>query len=165
MKVNRTQFFANKAMRANGNTKNRPEQLLARDLIQAHYSEKLETEYTPTDIKPLPDLDLTGDRSPRLDIAIPSKRIAIRLNGPPHDRRITRNYDRAQQVFLEMQEKPWKVVNFVHTMMPVLWRSHSRGLTSQELKMAYDEIRRNLDGVIRLPKRPDEKIIDLLSQN
>lgn len=166
MKVNRTSFFANKNMRLAGNTSNRPEQLLARDLIQAHYPEKLETEYTPKDLHPLSDMDLTGNRAPRLDIAIPSKRIAIRINGPSHTRKNRRNYDRAQQVFLESQDKPWTVIDIPISgdRNPVLYRSHERGLSAQELRMAYEEIRKELDGIIHLPRKPKREVIDQLCQ-
>lgn len=165
MKVNTNQFRATQAMRRNGIPKNRPEQMLAKALIKSHIPDEVESEYTPKNLIALEDLDLTGDRSPRLDIAIPSRFIAIRLQGPAHDRKSQAHYDNLQRIFLEFQRPQWKVVDFVYTEMSVLWTANQRGLSAQEITSAYEEIRQKLRKTLDLPKFPNPLVIRKLANS
>ena len=150
VKINTTRSRAKKGMRKKGDTKYRPEQILAHDIIEScsiSKLRKLEMEFSPADIVPLEGTNLTGDRSPRLDIYFQTQdfvNYAIRLNGPYHDEKKQERKDYVQKVFLEMQPEKWIVIDFNYVTMQNLFKRNLRKLTLTELILAYNEVKKYL---------------------
>lgn len=108
-------------MRFAGNTRNRPEQLLAKLIIEKILGYQIESEYFVKDLKPVGEKDFSKtNQIPTLDLAIPDRKIAIRLQGPYHDELKQIRKDRIQKFVLE--GNGWIVIDFVHTDMPVLFQ-------------------------------------------
>jgi len=149
-----------KGMNEAQNTKNRPEQILAKNLIIQHMPRHtnfiIKTEYVVNDLKPEPEVWLVGNRSPKLDIAVVLKddnkkifrKIAIRLNGPPHDAERQNRYDDMQEGILAKND--WFVVNFKYDKMPALWGDAPKTY----VKTAYMEVKETLAGVLNLVDYP-----------
>lgn len=158
-------LFTYRNMRQAGQTTNRPEQMLAYYLIQGHLKQKVELEYKPPHLRALPDVDLTGDRSPKLDLAVPSIRVAIRVMGQSHDNLPQERYDNIQRIFLEMQHPPWHVVDLWYYSLETLWKCRERGLSSQELEEAYSELYEKLHKVLDLREKPNRWVIQELAKS
>lgn len=152
MKVNRIRSIAKKNMRAVGNTTNRPEQLLAAALIEAHLPvwASVETEWKVRVNNP----DTTEDypKEYKLDIAvkIEQKKVAIELNGPPHDEKNAMRRDYRKKLILEWKGNDWKYVEFVYTKMPFLFLRNQKHLTIFEAEAVFYEIRDALTGILLL---------------
>lgn len=150
VKINTTRSRAKKAMRKKGSTKYRPEQILVHDIIkECHVGglKKIEMEFKPANILPLEGTDLTGDRSPILDIYLQDGNMtnyAIRLNGPYHDELKQERKDYVQKTFLEMQPEKWVVIDFNYVTMQNVFKRNLRKLTPGELILAYNEIKKYL---------------------
>jgi len=168
LRVNRSRSLAKKAMRRLGNTRNRPEQLLAARLIELHLpSARVETEVKMTDIVATGGVDLTGERAPRLDIRVvkDGKKYAIRLMGPPHDEKKQERYDILQALFLESEDNGYTVIDFGHANyhvnpMPTLFLRALRPLKRDEVWIAYLEIAKIAGLLLGLPAKPDPKLIE-----
>lgn len=137
-------------MRKTGVKSHRPEQMLAYKLI-CQYGEFPElrlagTEYKVRDIKVVDYIDLTGDRMPTLDIVFlyGFEKIGIRVNGHYHDSRTRK--DRIQKLVLEHPQNGWKIVDFWYHSMPNLFSK------KPDMKLVYDEVKRELEGVIAFRK-------------
>lgn len=171
VKINTTRSRAKKAMRRKGDTKYRPEQKLSFDIINNSLrTQKIEMEYNPEKIVPLEGTDLTGDRSPRLDIyfQIEMTNYAIRLNGPYHDELKQERKDFVQKTFLEMQPEPWNVIDFNYIKMQNLFKRNKRKLSTSELKLAYNEIKNTMyqNGVhLTTPDDKTWKLLEALHSN
>ena len=161
MRVNRTNFIANRAMRKKGNTKNRFEQVLAANLIKYHLKDytTVETEYKLKGLVPIGDDDFTGNKAPQPDIFIQyfNKRIIIRVNGPYHDSRT--DYDWVQKEFLERQPNPYTVVDFNHDVMPTLFATHIKRPTIEECVTVYSEIYTQISWLLPIPLYPNPDLI------
>ena len=149
VKINTTRSRAKKAMRKKGSTKYRPEQILVYDIIsECDIGIRIiEMEFKPTNILPLEGTDLTGERSPILDIYLQDDNFtnyAIRLNGPYHDEQKQERKDFIQKTFLEMQPEKWRVIDFNYITMQNVFKRNLRKLTPGELILAFNEIKRNL---------------------
>lgn len=84
------------------------------------------------DGKPYPDA--------KPDIAIPADKIAIRLMGPPHEKKNRKDKDWFQKTALEALG--WVVVDFWYNEMPNLWAETRTELTD---KLAPVEVMEKLD--------------------
>ena len=150
--MNRTRSIAKQNMRIKGHTRNRPEEKLAAELIDRHMPKgtwwDLKTQYKVKDLQVVDYIDLTGDRAPRLDIAlylydkkrVLAKKVAIRLMGPIHDE--SEHFDEIQKMVLEHPKNAWIVVDFWHWAMPRLWKL--------DKKDALLEIQAKLKHIVKL---------------
>ena len=138
MKINRKSSIAKKRMREKGDTTNRPEQLLAAEIIKYHVTESVTTEAKLSNLKDVDALTFTGMRAPRPDILFEyqKQKFIVRINGPYHDGR--EKYDRAQKLFLEMQEPPYRVIDVSYVRHEILFVRHNRKLTKFELMRVLD---------------------------
>ena len=111
----------------------RREQMFTRNYIEELYPTWLiKLEYKVSNLK----LDGKPYRSCTLDIAIPSKKIAIRLNGGYHfSSGIQGNKDDFQEEALK--QAGWNVIDFDDHMMPNLWKKKKNDET---IKLAQEEI-------------------------
>lgn len=162
--TNRSRYFATRQMGKTGVKANRPEQLLAYELIMQYGMgiESLETEYSlKRKIKVVDHIDLRYPRSPTLDIAIflKNKKIGIRVNGHYHDSRTRK--DRIQKLVLEHPLNGWKIIDFWYFAMPNLFNKNPK------IELAYEEVRRELEGVIRLekPKKINLDIVESMKKD
>ena len=171
VKINTTRSRAKKAMRKKNSTKYRPEQILVHDIINECYVggsglRKIEMEYLPPDIIPIEGTDLTGERSPRLDIYLQTADLmnyAVRLNGPYHDDQKQERKDFIQKTFLEMQPERWFVIDFDYIKMQNVFKRNLRKLTPGELILAYNEIKKNLLPFGINLSTPTDKIFEKLA--
>lgn len=135
-----------------GNTKNRPEQLLAADIIRAHTSFDVQTEVT-LNLKATDSVNLTGERAPKVDILLTphslsrymtEQKIVIRCMGAIHKQKRRQNYDRVQRHF--MTDNNIAVYDFWYDKMPYLFKDKNRVRFSdrEEMALAYNEIRTEL---------------------
>jgi len=127
-------------MREKGATSNRPEQLLLAEIIKYHVTETVTTEAKLKNLKAVDAINLTGDRSPRPDILFEyqKQKFIVRVNGPYHDSR--EKYDRAQKLFLEMQEPPYRVIDVSYVRHEILFVRNQRKLNKFELMRVLDLI-------------------------
>lgn len=125
-------------MRKKGATKNRPEQLLLAEIIKYHVTEEVSTEVKLKKLKDVDAITLTGDRSPRPDILFEclKQKFIVRVNGPSHDNR--EKYDKAQKLFLEMQDPPYRVIDVSYVRHELLFERNKRKLTKLELYKVLD---------------------------
>lgn len=142
MKQNRSSSIAKKNMRKKGDTQNRPEQLLLAEILQYHTTVTITTEVKLKNLKPIDALDFTGKRSPQIDILLETlnQKFTIRINGPYHDTAKRSKYDRAQKLFLEMQEEHYTVIDVSYVRHELLFERNKRKLTSVELIHVYESI-------------------------
>ncbi len=159
-------------MRYSGQKKNRPEQLLAAAIIQAHIPDSLcpviETEemvkcFNPDDPGILKEVsvDITvrfmESRARGL-----IKRIAIELNGPPHDEMPQIRRDRRKQIILEWRGNDWKFLVFDYDSMPNLFLRNERELTPAEAIAAYEEVKDKVSTLFPLMPTNSKKIESVL---
>lgn len=141
-------------MRKTGIKEKRPEQMLAYDVI-CLYGEfprlKLaDTEYLVKDIKIVDRINLTGDRTPKLDIVFifADKKVGIRVNGKWHDSRTIK--DRTQKTVLEHPKNGWIIVDFNYWEMETLFK-HYKSFEKPNYKIKIlEEIQSKLEGIIKL---------------
>lgn len=138
-------------MRANGNTKNRVEQILAAKLLKAHLPLwcSVETEEKVS----LHDAD--NPEIPykiSIDIAIKNqaKKFAIEMNGPPHDEELQIRRDNRRITILEWEGNDWTYIEFNYTKMPMLFARSQRKLMNYEAVEAYKEIQTAIGDVLPL---------------
>lgn len=141
MKVNRTRSIAKNNMRRSGQTKNRPEQLLAAALIQAHLPlnasvETEETLYVFNPDKP----DFRNEVSVDITVRLPGAKVAIEVNGPPHDELPQIRRDNRKKLILEWKGNDWKYLVFDYKYMVTLFLRNKRELDYDEVVKAYGEI-------------------------
>lgn len=146
MKINTTRSKAKKAMRVTGNTKNRPEQILAGHLIKNHLPLwcKVDLEFFVS----LYDPDNPHNPYERhIDIAVQNQtqKFAVELNGPPHDELPQIRRDNRYKTILEWEGNDWTYIEFSHISMPNLFTKEfvlgQRSLTIEETLEAYEEIK------------------------
>lgn len=156
---NNSAMYAKRNMIKYPKTADRPEQIRARNIIRDNlkkgYTIEIHTEYYVKDIKVVDQIDLTGQRTPRLDIAIfiiaPFQaKIGIQLNGPPHGTKKRSGLDDLQKQVLEHKDNGWKIVAFEHWKMPKLWQTE--GIPPSYTKTDYDEVQESLKGILPLKK-------------
>lgn len=141
MKVNRTRSLAKAGMRRFGQKKNRPEQILAGALLQSHLPN-----YAIVDVEPIvkafnPDNpEVLKEISVDITVRLPRKKVAIELNGPPHDEMPQIRRDRRKQIILEWKDNDWKFLIFDYNKMEILFLRNRRNLTYNEAVRAYGEI-------------------------
>lgn len=141
MKINRSSSIAKKRMREKGDNKNRPEQLLVKEILEYHVTGTVTTEAKLRGLHKVDALDFTGLRSPRPDILLEQefRKFVIRVNGPSHDTEKRERYDRAQKLFLEMQkEDPYIVIDISYVRHKTLFERHDRKLSKIELYQVLD---------------------------
>lgn len=126
-------------MRNNGNTQDRPEELLAYEIIKTH-------------LKGLVNIDkqkiimFNDINYAKLDVEFSvrsGQKYAIRLQGPPHgkdDKAI--NHDRMQELYLI--DKGYIVIDFWYKKMEYLWLRNQKKLDEPELRMAFLEVKTKL---------------------
>lgn len=141
MKISTERSRAKRNMAYVGNTKNRPEQILAEALLKLHLPLwcRVETEYEVS-LFDADNPDTPYERS--IDIAVwnQGKKFAIELNGPPHDEVPQIRKDSRRQVILEWKGNDWKYIVFDYIKMPTLFERAKRKLTYDEAVKAYGEI-------------------------
>jgi len=128
-------------MRANGNTKNRPEQVLAAKLLKAHLPLwcSVNTEHEVS------MYDADNPEKPyviSIDIAImnQAKKFAIEMNGPPHDEELQMRRDNRRIAILQWKGNDWAYIEFNYVKMPMLFARSQRKLMNYEAVEAYREI-------------------------
>jgi len=148
VKINTTRSRAKKGMTRKNNTSNRPEEILVHDIIKSTLPDidEIKTQHKPPNIVPLKGTDLTGERSPKIDVyfRIGTRHYAIRVMGPIHDEWKRENYDFVQRTFLEMQPEKWAVIDFNYVTMQNVFRRNKRKLLRGELILAYNEVKKYL---------------------
>lgn len=151
LKINRSATFANTNMRKNGNKSNRPEQILAKNIIENHLPKyaKVRTEemvicYNPDN--PETPKEISVDITVRLE----QYKVSIEMQGGYHDRKNVGRRDFRKGVILEWKENGWKHIVFDYKKMPGLWLRNIRELNDQELEIAYNEIKLELSNVLQL---------------
>lgn len=177
MKVNRTRYFAQKAMIKKNHTRDRIEELTVfkffENFIPKQYSCVVKYQDSLPDLEALEGADLTGDRRPCVDITLTfqQKRFAIRMMGERHNEgknSITVRKDNFQKLVLEHQSKPWIVIDVLESENPCIYNMKKR-LNITNLVSAYSEFYerfRNVIPLVEIIKRePLKKIlIELSSQ-
>lgn len=142
MRPNTNRSKAKGAMRASGNTKMRAEQKLAAQLIRNHLplwcKVEMEEEVKLYDAD---HPDVPYERS--IDIAVWNRRdkIAIEMNGPPHDEQLQVRKDNRRITILEWPGNDWDYTEFSYIKMPNLFARATRKITIEEALKAYDEIK------------------------
>lgn len=151
LKINRSQTFANTNMRKNGNTKNRPEQILAKNIIENHLP-KYANVRTEEDVicfnpdNPETPKEISVDITVRLE----QLKVSIEMQGGYHNRKNVGRRDFRKGITLEWKGNDWKHIVFVDEEMPGLWLRNKRELNDQELEIAYNEIKQKLSSVLQL---------------
>lgn len=167
MKINTNRSKAKKNMKYVGHTSNRPEQILAAKLIQAHlplwcrvFTEHLVKLHDPD------NPDVPYER--KLDIAVYNQhsKVAIELNGPPHDETPQIRKDNRKYEILKWKDNDWKVVVFEYTKMPTLFERQfvegKRNLTYNEAVKAYGEMLTAIGDILPIAEARREIIETLL---
>jgi len=150
VKINRTRSKAKAGMRKKGDTSDRPEELLVYDIVrlcQIPGTRKVEKQYKPPNIVPLKGTDLTGEKSPKLDVYVQSAdftNYAIRVMGEYHDETKQERKDFIQKTFLEMQPENWFVIDLNYLKCQNVFKRRKRKLVTEELILAYNEIKKHL---------------------
>lgn len=150
MKPNRTRSIAKAQMRRFGQKKNRPEQILAAALIESHLRSSpmgfVETEELVKCFNP-DEPNILKEISVDITVKFPPQRakpdglrVAIELNGPPHDELPQIRRDRRKQIILEWKGNDWKYLIFDYNKMEILFLRNRRNLTYNETVRAYGEI-------------------------
>ncbi len=136
-------------MRKKGQTKNRPEQLLAKKIIDAllkanNHRVDSHLEYEIIDIQPV-----GGDKlhyTPKVDIAYFFNRtkVAVELLGGYHDS--LRQQLKDETKFATMAAKPneWEIIKFKDAYMQYLFKRNTQKLNYDEFILAYGEIHTTL---------------------
>jgi len=128
-------------MREKGDTSNRPEQLLVKEILEYHVTGTVTTEVKLKNLKAVDALDFTGKRAPRIDILLELNRpqkFLIRVNGPSHDNKKREQYDNAQKIFLENQKQFYTVIDVSYVRHELLFERYNRKLTKIELYQVLD---------------------------
>jgi len=125
-------------MRENGNTRNRPEQLSLKAILEKHLPKGhiIETEKWV-----FYKIDDGSNRKARLDIAIQTGdyKVAIRMMGPPHEERDHIFHDNIQKLYLEKYN--WIVKDFWYNQQTNLWGLHKKPeLYSKAVKEAKEKL-------------------------
>lgn len=137
MKVNRSRSIASKNMRAKGDTSDRPEELLAYNIIRHHLQGIVQYD------KQLVVYFPSGGFC-KLDVffTYQNKKYAVRLMGPPHDPKKQQRKDYVQE--LNLIDLNYTVIDFWYQKMVYLFLRNRRKLDSVELELAYSEIKNEL---------------------
>lgn len=145
-----TRARINDFMRQAGNTRDRPEQIMAADiitmLIMPDQKYFCATEFYVNDLKLAGEVDYS-ERRPRLDIALKlyypdrEEKFAIRCMGPPHEGRIQKRKDYMQLLVLEHPANGWKVIDFWHNRMPNLWALNKPAAIQEVMAMMQPHMR------------------------
>ena len=94
----------------------RPEQMRCKKILENFLHVSIDTEYRVTNLT----IDGYKTKDAILDIAIPKKKLAIRMNGGIHKAtKRARDHDENQKYALE--EAGWKVIDFFEDEFPLLW--------------------------------------------
>ena len=159
MKVNRTRSKAKAGMRRFGQKKNRPEQILAEALIQSHLPVEaiVDREEDVTCFDP-DNPDTQKEVSVDITVRLSIKKVAIELNGPPHDEMPQIYRDRRKQIILEWKGNNWKYLPFDYNKMEILFTRNRRHLTYNEAVRAYGEILQQVGDVLPLQDASKQKI-------
>jgi len=140
MKVNRTRSKAKANMRRFGQKKNRPEQILAEALLQAHLPTFAIVDRE--EMVKVDNPDEPGIKEVSVDITIrfARKKVAIEMNGPPHDEIPQIRRDSRKEILLTWPGNDWICLVFDYNKMPILFLRNTRELTYDETVRAYREI-------------------------
>lgn len=136
LKVNRTRSIAKKWMRRSGNTKNRPEEKLAANLIEiglpvwAHVIPQRKLTLNDPDG---PDIEFNVDIAVRLE----HLKTVVELHGPYHDEKKYVRRDRIRRLLLE--HNGWNTLVIHHSKAPILFKE-SKKWKLEELPKVYREI-------------------------
>lgn len=125
-------------MRKNGQVSDRPEELLAYEIVKTHL--KCITNIDKQKVVWFNDINHA-----KLDVefAIRSgQRYALRLMGPPHEPKKAQRHDTMQEIYL--QERGYIVIDFWYDKMPFLWLRNKKTLDVSELHQAFIEIKYKL---------------------
>lgn len=159
--------MAKKAMRANPNPRNRPEQLLIAEILERHIPGTclVRTEETVNYVNEFhesrhADIDIfivyyesqTSDNKPW--------EYLIRVMGEYHDPEYQRRKDEIQKGYLEALKHVRKIraiIDLWYTEMPMTFKRRDGLLKKSEAEEAYQEVYRQLIKYFPLPKRSDVK--------
>jgi len=150
-------------MKRNSIRFNRPEQILAGALLEAHLPN-----YAIVDVETIvkvfdPDNpEVLKDVSVDITVRLPRKKIAIELNGPPHDELPQIRRDSRKQIILDWQGNDWQYLIFDYSKMEILFLRNRRHLNYDEAVRAYGEIITTMNGLLPLQEANKIKIEDVL---
>ncbi len=160
--MNRKSFIAKQKMRQVGNTKNRAEQMLIKEVLEFHLPGfalvKTEEHITyPTEYQTVKDawIDIFVVLAQNTNQARGDEYF-IRVMGESHDTNRQESKDDLQKGYLLLlqQVRPLKdVIDLWYYKMPITFKRRVRKLKESELIQAYSEIKREL-GVLPLPDKP-----------
>ena len=135
-KQNTTGFHANSAMHRGGNTANRPEQLLIKEILEYHTCASiLELEKKVTYLTEYNDY-----RDAILDIfmELDGKKYAIRVMGPAHDKKIRMKKDEIQGDYLT--GLGYTIIDIWYHSNETTFKRNRRKLNKAELIEAFNEM-------------------------
>lgn len=107
--------------------RDRPEQVRCKKILENYLKISIDSEY------PIGHLTIDGypTKNAVLDLAIPSKKLAIRLNGGIHkSSKRQKDHDEDQKYALE--ESGWRVIDFFEDEFPLLWNTR-KDIKSEEV--------------------------------
>lgn len=166
--MNTERSRAKNNMRHSGQKKNRPEQLLAAAIIQTHIPTSLAADIETEEIVKCFNADEPGVlKEISVDITVRFLRqrkfpngdkIAIELNGPPHDELPQIRRDARKQIILEWKGNDWKFLVFDYDSMPNLFLRNERELTPAEAIAAYGEVKDKVSALFPLMPTNSKKI-------
>lgn len=153
MKVNTTRSKAKRGMRLAGNTKNRPEQILAATLLKMHLPLwcQIDTE-VEVSLHDADNPDVPYERTIDIVVKNMQEKFAIEMNGPPHDEKLQLRKDNRRIIILEWKGNDYKYVEFNYKKMPNLWKKAYENLTLDEALVAYEEIKTAVGDLLPLGK-------------
>lgn len=142
MKINTSRSRAKKGMKSSGNTKNRPEQLLAAVLIKMHLPQWCSTE-TEVDVSlfDADNPDVPYERTIDIVVKNMKEKFAIEMQGPPHDELPQIRKDRRRGIILEWKGNDYKFIEFHYEKMTNLWKKAYEDVTIDEAMAAYEEVK------------------------
>lgn len=142
MKINTSRSRAKSAMRYLGNTKNRPEQILAATLLKMHLPLwcHVETE-VKVSLHDADNPDIPYERTIDIVVKNMQEKFAIEVNGPPHDEMPRIRKDNRRKIILEWKGNDYKYIVFDHNKMTNLFIKATRNVTLDEALNAYEEIK------------------------
>jgi len=146
-------------MRRFGQKKNRPEQILAGALLEAHLPncaivdvEAIVWAFDPDNPEILKDVSVD------ITVKLHQKKVAIELNGPPHDELPQIRRDNRKRIILEWKGNDWKFLTFDYNKMEILFLRNRRNLIYDEAVKAYGEILQQVGDVFPLQDASKQKI-------
>lgn len=159
-----TRFQINSLMRkrgkGEGKTTNRPEQLLIAEIIENHIPCLVKTEHKVSYVT-----ESHQEKEADIDIFVvyATRNIEsyyyIRVMGAYHDNPRQMNKDDLQRAYLLRQREIHKiegVYDLWYHLMPMTFKRNKTLLNRSDAVIAYEEVRKQLSGVLPLPLKPHD---------